>query len=86
MSFGEYEGTEDCPVPNVVRAILRLGERSGASEGEVFEALSTALPTLTGAAVVELVRGTTTPRIPDGKLNNLTLESLCKKPKSSSKT
>ena len=80
-----FVGTEDCPVPNAVRAILLLSERSGASEGDTYVALSIAFPTMTGEAIVGLMRRTDNRRIPDGQPFNLTLEVSCPR-KSNSKT
>jgi hypothetical protein len=49
------KGTKDCPARNVLQAILRLADRSGASSGEAYEALSRAFPTLSGEAICRLV-------------------------------
>ena len=69
-----FVGTEDCPVPNAVRAILLLSERSGATEGQTYEALSIALRTMTGEGIAGVIRRTENRRSPDGQPINQTLE------------
>ena len=55
MSTFLVPGTEHCSPYNVVVAVKRLAERSGANDFELFEALSTALPTLPSRVVKQLM-------------------------------